>query len=99
MRLRLAAPVIMKVILTIVSSLLLTASACSTAKEVGFQPVKIEGIAMEPALKDGDRIFINRAIDPIQRGDIVIFYPADQSKSFVKRVVGLPNDRVEIREG
>jgi len=90
----------MKIILTIVSVLLLTLSACYVLKTVALQPVKVEGIAMEPSLKHGDRIFISRALDRIERSDIVIFYyPADQSKSFIKRVVGLPNDRVEIREG
>ncbi len=90
----------MKVILTIVSFLLLTVSACSVVKQVALQPIKVEGIAMEPSLKHGDRIFISRALDRIERSDLVIFYyPADQSKSYIKRVVGLPNDRVEIREG
>ena len=84
----------------IASFLLLTVSACSVVKKVALQPVKVEGIAMEPSLKHGDRIFISRALERIERSDIVIFYyPADQSKSYIKRVVGLPNDRVEIREG
>ena len=51
-------------------------------------------------LKHGDRIFISRNLGRIERGEIVIFYyPFDESKSYIKRVVGLPNDRVEIREG
>ena len=82
-----------------VSFLLLT-GACSVVKEVAVQPVQVEGIAMEPGLKHGDRIFISRNPDRIERGEIVIFYyPFDESKSYIKRVVGLPNDRVEIREG
>jgi signal peptidase I len=75
-------------------------SGCSAVKKIAVQPVKVEGIAMEPSLKHGDRIFINRGYDRLDRGDIVIFYyPADQSKSYIKRIVGLPNDRIEIREG
>ena len=90
----------MKIILTIVPFLLLSVSGCYVVKKVAHQPVKVEGIAMEPSLKHGDRVFISRDLDRIERSDIVIFYyPADQSKSFIKRVVGLPNDRVEIREG
>ncbi|MGH9883459.1 MAG: signal peptidase I [Pyrinomonadaceae bacterium] len=78
---------------------ILISSGCSTVKKIAVQPVKVEGIAMEPALTDGDRIFIDRGYDRIGRDDIVIFYyPADQSKSFIKRVVGLPNDRIEIRK-
>ena len=89
----------MKTIITIVCGLFLAMCACSAVKTVALQPVKIEGTAMEPGLKDGDRIFISRALARIERGDIVIFYfPADQSKSYIKRVVGLPHDRVEIRD-
>jgi signal peptidase I len=89
----------MKIILTIIFFLLLTVSACSAVKKIALQPVKVEGIAMEPSLMPGDRIFISRTLDRIEHGDIVIFYyPADQSKSYIKRVLGLPNDRVEIRE-
>ena len=55
---------------------------------------------MEPALKDGDRIFIDRSFGLLQRGDIVIFYyPADPTKSYLKRIVGLAGEAVEIRDG
>lgn len=67
------------------------------------QPVKVEGISMEPALVDQERIFINRfvyRIGEINRGDIVVFvFPHDKSKSFIKRVIGLPGETVEIRSG
>ena len=55
---------------------------------------------MLPALSDGDRILIDRNFDKLERGDIVIFYfPMDERKSYVKRIVGLPNETVEVREG
>ena len=55
---------------------------------------------MEPALKNGDRIFVDRSVDKLERGDIITFYyPADPSRSFIKRVVGLPGEAVEIRDG
>jgi len=66
----------------------------------GVQPVKVEGVAMLPALKEGDRIFIDRQFEKLERGDIVVFYaPFDQSKSYIKRIVGLPGETVEVREG
>ena len=70
-----------------------------------YQPVKVEGTSMMPALVDQERIFINKFIyrfgfGEIERGDMVVFwFPGDPSKSYIKRVVGLPNDVVEIREG
>ena len=55
---------------------------------------------MEPALKNGDRILIDRTVDKLERGDIITFYyPVDPSKSYLKRVVGLPGETVEISAG
>src|SRR5580765_7289482 len=68
-----------------------------------YQPVKVEGTSMAPLLSDQERIFINKFVyrfEPIQRGDVVVFwYPLDRSKSFIKRVIGLPGESVEIRRG
>src|SRR5882724_10444693 len=68
-----------------------------------YQPVKVEGTSMAPLLSDQERIFINKFVyrfEPIQRGDVVVFwYPLDHSKSFIKRVIGLPGEKVEIRQG
>jgi signal peptidase I len=68
-----------------------------------YQPVKVEGTSMAPLLSDQERIFINKFVyrfEPIGRGDVVVFwYPLDRSKSFIKRVVGLPGETIEIRAG
>jgi len=68
-----------------------------------YQPVKVEGTSMAPLLSDQERIFINKFVyrfEPIERSDVVVFwYPLDHTKSFIKRVVGLPGETVEIRQG
>ena len=70
-----------------------------------YQPVKVEGTSMMPALNDQERIFINKFIyqfnvGQIERGDMVVFwYPNDTSKSYIKRVIGIPGDRVEVDLG
>jgi len=68
-----------------------------------YQPVKVEGTSMMPSLEDQERIFVNKfvyRIEPIQRGDIIVFrYPRDPSKSFIKRVIGLAGDRIQIDAG
>jgi signal peptidase I len=67
------------------------------------RPVKVEGTSMQPHLVDQERIFVNRFIyrfKDISRGDVVVFwYPKDRSKSFIKRVMGIPGDEVEIWQG
>jgi signal peptidase I len=70
-----------------------------------YQPVKVEGTSMMPALEDQERIFINKfvykfGIGEIERLDTVVFwFPNDPSKSYIKRVIGMPGDRVEVRNG
>ncbi|MBI2689899.1 MAG: signal peptidase I [Acidobacteria bacterium] len=70
-----------------------------------YQPVKVEGTSMMPALEDQERIFINKFVyrfgfGDIERGDTVVFwFPRDPSKSYIKRVIGVPGDTVEVLEG
>ncbi len=70
-----------------------------------YQPVKVEGTSMMPGLVDQERIFVNKfvyrfGIEDIHRGDLVVFwYPGDQTKSYIKRVIGTPGDTVWIDRG
>jgi signal peptidase I len=67
------------------------------------QPVKVEGTSMQPRLTDQERIFVNKFVyhfTDISRGDIVVFwYPRDETKSLIKRIIGLPGENVEIQNG
>jgi signal peptidase I len=70
-----------------------------------YQPVKVEGTSMMPTLDDQERIFINKFVyrlhfGQIDRGDTVVFwYPGDTTKSYIKRVIGVPGDRVAVERG
>ncbi|HYL39530.1 MAG TPA: signal peptidase I [Bryobacteraceae bacterium] len=70
-----------------------------------YQPVKVEGTSMMPTLDDQERIFINKFVyrfhfSSVDRGDTVVFwYPGDPTKSYIKRVIGVPGDRVEVDHG
>jgi signal peptidase I len=68
-----------------------------------YQPVRVEGTSMLPRLEDRDRLFINKFvyhIAAIERGDVVVFhYPRDPEKSYIKRVIALPGDRLRIDHG
>jgi|SRR6187402_399407 len=68
-----------------------------------YQPVRVEGTSMLPMLEDQDRLFINKMayhVGDIQRSDVVVFqYPRDHTKSYIKRVIALPGDRLRIDRG
>ena len=68
-----------------------------------YQPVRVEGTSMLPRLENRDRLFINKFVyhvEAIHRGDIVVFrYPLDPSKSYIKRVIAIPGDRLRIIHG
>ena len=70
-----------------------------------YQPVKVEGTSMMPTLDDQERIFINKFVyrfhfGNIDRGDTVVFwFPGDPTKSYIKRVIGMPGDRVAVDDG
>src|SRR5262249_7593903 len=68
-----------------------------------YQPAKIQGHSMAPLLSDHEALIVNRLVydfEPIRRGDVVVFrYPLDTRKSYIKRIVALPGEIVQIRQG
>jgi len=69
----------------------------------GFQVARVEGRSMAPTLEDQDRLIVNKLVYRIgepRRGDIVmLYYPLNPDKSFVKRVIAEENDTVRIVDG
>jgi signal peptidase I len=76
------------------------------------QPFRIPSASMEPTLLVGDFLLVDKQVgaevaprifpptDVIHRGDVIVFhYPVDSSLHLVKRVVGLPGDRIRLRDG
>jgi len=64
------------------------------------EPFYAKGAAMEPAFRDGDYLIINKLDRDYKRGGIVVFkYPKKPDEYFIKRIVGLPGELVEIKEG
>jgi signal peptidase I len=69
----------------------------------GFQVARVEGMSMAPTLEDQDRLIVNKAIYHLEsprRGDIVMLrYPVNPDKSFVKRIIAEEGDMVRIVDG
>jgi signal peptidase I len=69
----------------------------------GFQVARVEGQSMAPTLADQDRLIVNKLayrIGEPRRSDIVmLYYPRDPDKSFVKRVIAEEGDEVRISDG
>lgn len=63
----------------------------------------VDGPSMQPTLQDGNRLVVSKFIYNIrepERGEVIVFqFPKDPSRDFVKRVIGIPGDKVEIKKG
>lgn len=67
-----------------------------------IQNYRVDGRSMVPTLQDQQYILVNRAayfFHPPSRGDIIVFaYPVDPSQDYIKRIVGVPGDRVQVNQ-
>lgn len=67
-----------------------------------FQPFYVKGASMEPTYEDHEYLIIDELtyrFHPPARGEVVVFrYPNDTSQFFIKRVIGLPGEKVEVRD-
>ncbi len=65
--------------------------------------IRVDGYSMEPNLKDGEFVLVNKLAykfgEP-QIGDVIVFhFPRDPDEEYIKRVVGLPGDSIEVARG
>ncbi|MFT5195755.1 MAG: signal peptidase I [Cellvibrionaceae bacterium] len=67
------------------------------------QNFRIEGASMQPTLQEGEYLIVNRLsyfLDEPERGDIIVLhFPNDRSRDFIKRIIGLPGDTIAISNG
>lgn len=68
-----------------------------------IQPFFVKGSSMEPNFEDGDYLIVNEIgyrLEEPERGDVIIFrYPNDPSEYFIKRIIALPGETVQVENG
>ncbi len=82
---------------------LFIAVAVFFALQTTIQSSVVVGSSMEPSFEDGQRLIINKAVFHLrepERGEVIIFHPPYEfGRDYIKRVIGLPDDLIEIKTG
>ncbi len=89
--------------LEVVETLVIAVVAVFLVRNFIAQPFLVSGSSMEPSFSDGNYLLIDELtyrFRPPERGEVVVFrYPLDRRAFYIKRVIGLPGERVVIENG
>lgn len=88
-----------KIALTLVALVVIIPAALMSGFLFLIQPFQVRGPSMSPTLNTGDYLMVKKWSDAPQRSEIVVFLnPNDHSIDFIDRVIGLPGEKIAIRD-
>jgi signal peptidase I len=65
--------------------------------------IRVDGYSMEPTLRSGEFVVVDKLaykLGEVDRGDVIVFhYPRNPEQEYIKRVIGLPGDQVNVQDG
>ncbi len=92
----------MRFVIDVVETLILSIVLFAAINAVSAR-IRVDGASMEPTLQSGEFVIVNKLAylfgEPTT-GDVIVFhFPRDPGQEYIKRIIGLPGDRVEIKNG
>ncbi len=92
----------MRFVIDIVETLILSIILFAAINAISAR-IRVDGASMEPTLQSGEFVIVNKLAymfgDPTT-GDVIVFhFPRDPDQEYIKRIIGLPGDRVEVKGG
>jgi signal peptidase I len=92
----------MRFVIDVVETLILSIVLFAAINAVSAR-IRVDGASMEPTLQSGEFVIVNKLAylfgEPTT-GDVIVFhFPRDQDQEYIKRIIGMPGDRVEIKNG
>ena len=92
----------MRFVIDVIETLILSIVLFAAINAVSAR-IRVDGASMEPTLQSGEFVIVNKLaylLGTPSVGDVIVFhFPRDPDQEYIKRVIGLPGDRVEIEEG
>jgi signal peptidase I len=93
---------VLRFILDIVETLILSVVLFAVINAVSAR-IRVDGASMQPTLETGEFVIVNKLaymLGKVQVGDVIVFhFPRDPEQEYIKRVIGLPGDRVTVQDG
>lgn len=90
-------PVIKEDLISWMKTLLLALLIAFICRQFIFSPMTVKGESMSPTFEENNWIFVSKT-STIDRFDMVVFHAPEENEKYVKRVIGVPGDEIEMKD-